>query len=347
LNEALSAGLSADTCGEFVQQRMRWAQGTLQALFASTNPLCVRGLTIRQRLLHASGILYYLGSLATFCNLLAPLTYLFFGVLLLQTSVAEMIFFRLPLTLGFYLLFSWLTLRTRSALWTEFYDAFLAPAMSFTVARTLWKPFGVGFRVTNKAVRNRRLTINWRVASPFAVLFALHAAGLAYSIALGRHIDQPETFRIIAYFAAGNMLLLWLCILASIDIRRSRPFRRFEHELPFELWWDDGVVRGNTIYLSEVDATVSRRCMPQNAPLEGRLSIPALGFTSVPVRLRKDTDLQLSFEWAGLSLRQRRALIAFLYCRPGQWETKPKNELHATLEYARAGLRMYPLAESR
>ena len=38
LNEALSAGLSADTSGEFVQQRMRWAQGTLQALFASTNP---------------------------------------------------------------------------------------------------------------------------------------------------------------------------------------------------------------------------------------------------------------------------------------------------------------------
>ncbi|HKS37251.1 MAG TPA: cellulose synthase catalytic subunit, partial [Verrucomicrobiae bacterium] len=32
LNEPLSAGMSADRCGEFIQQRSRWAQGTLQAL---------------------------------------------------------------------------------------------------------------------------------------------------------------------------------------------------------------------------------------------------------------------------------------------------------------------------
>ena len=118
LNEALSAGLSADTCGEFVQQRSRWAQGTLQALFASTNPLRIPGLTWQQRLLHFSGILYYAGSVSNLFNLLAPLLYLFFGVFILRMTIAEMIFFRLPFTVGYYLLYSWLTLKTRSALWT-------------------------------------------------------------------------------------------------------------------------------------------------------------------------------------------------------------------------------------
>ena len=72
LNEALSAGMSADKTGEFVQQRARWGQGTLQALFASTNPLTVPGLNWKQRLLHFSGIIHYLGSLTAMFNLVAP-----------------------------------------------------------------------------------------------------------------------------------------------------------------------------------------------------------------------------------------------------------------------------------
>jgi hypothetical protein len=51
-------------------------------------------------------------------------------------------------------------------------------------------------------------------------------------------------------------------------------------------------------------------------------------------------------EWIGLSLPQRRALITHLYCRPGQWQGPAKSEVRAVFEYARAGLRMYPLAES-
>ncbi|MCI0351307.1 MAG: glycosyltransferase, partial [Acidobacteriales bacterium] len=341
LNEALSAGLSADTCGEFVQQRMRWAQGTLQALFASTHPLRVRGLNARQRVLHLSGILYYLGSLTTLFSLLAPLLYLFFGIMILQTTIPEMIFFRLPLTIGFYMLFCWLTLRTRSALWTEFYDAFLAPAMSLTVVRSLWKPFGIGFRVTDKAVRNRRLSINWKVALPFVVVAALHLAGLAFSIAAGRHIDQPEIFGIVTYFAVCNLAMLWLCILVTIDIRKPRPFRRFDHRLPFELRWNESqnegeapIACGRTSFLSETDATILRQNLPAWVPREARLSLPTLGLEEVPVRVRQDTGKQLSLEWNDLPLPQRRALITHLYCHPGQWDAKPKSELRAIWEYA-------------
>src|SRR5947199_363894 len=83
-------GMSADKCGEVVQQRARWAQGTLQALFASTNPLIVPGLNWKQRLMHFSGIIYYLGSVSTLFNLIAPLLFLFFGTHLLRMTAAEM-----------------------------------------------------------------------------------------------------------------------------------------------------------------------------------------------------------------------------------------------------------------
>ena len=346
LNEALSAGLSADTCGEFVQQRSRWAQGTLQALFASTNPLTIPGLNWKQRLLHFSGILYYAGSVSNLFNLLAPLLYLFFGVCILRMTIAEMIFFRLPFTVGYYMLYSWLTLRNRSALWTEFYDAFLAPSMGFTVLRTFCKPFGRGFRVTDKTQRPQRITVNRRVALPFIILLALHLAGLAFALASGRHIDQPETFPIVIYFVVSNLVMLWVCLLVSMDIRRARVFPRFEHRLPFELAWNGGSVEGETILLSESEATIPPQRLPAPLPDQGLLCLPSLGLFEVSVRLRHDTDGQWSLEFTQLSLPQRRALVEFLYCRPGQWETKPKSEARAVLEYARAGARMYPLAES-
>ncbi|HXI52315.1 MAG TPA: glycosyltransferase [Candidatus Saccharimonadales bacterium] len=346
LNEPLSAGLSADTCGEFVQQRSRWAQGTLQALFASTNPLRIPGLTWQQRLLHFSGILYYAGSVSNLFHLLAPLLYLFFGVCILRMSVAEIIFFRLPFTVGYYMLYSWLTLRTRSAVWTEFYDAFLAPSMGLTALRTFCKPFGRGFRVTDKTQRPKRIMINRRVAWPFIVLLLLHVAGLAFAAVTGKAVDQPDVFSIVVYFTASNLVMLWVCLLVSMDIRRARTFPRFTHRLAFELAWDDDVVRGETLYLSESEATIPR--LPASAPVPEKavLCLPELEFVDVPVRLRRDTEGQLSVEFLGLSLSQRRALVQFLYCRPGQWETTPKSEVRAVWEYARAGLRMYPLAES-
>jgi cellulose synthase (UDP-forming) len=346
LNEALSAGLSADTCGEFVQQRSRWAQGTLQSLFASTNPLTIPGLDWKQRLLHFSGILYYAGSVSNLFNLLAPLLYLFFGVLILRMTLAEMVFFRLPFTVGYYLLYSWLTLRNRSAVWTEFYDAFLAPSMGLTVLRTFCRPFGRGFRVTDKTQRPKRITVNRRVALPFVVLIALHLAGLAVAVAGGRHLDQPDVFPIVVYFAVMNLGMLWVCLLASLDIRRPRVFPRFAHRLPFELSWDDAQARGETSLVSEADATVPGERLPAPLPEKAVLSLPSLDLRDVPVRLCRDTDGEVSLQFLELSLPQRRALVTFLYCQPGQWETKPKSELRAIWEYSRAGMRLYPLAES-
>ncbi len=346
LNEALSAGLSADTCGEFVQQRSRWAQGTLQALFASTNPLRVPGLTWQQRLLHFSAILYYAGSLSSLFSLVAPLLYLFLDLRILHASVPEMLFFRLPFMVGYYLLFSWLTLKTRSALWTEFYDAFLAPMMSLAVVHTFWKPFGRGFRVTDKTQRPQRIKMNRSVALPFAVLLALHLAGLAFAFSTQKHIDEPDVFALVAYFACGNLAVLWLCLLVSMDIRRPRPFPRFAHRLPFELSWDGATVRGETVCLSEAEVTVPGRPLPAPVPDKAELRLPSLDLSDVPVSLRQDTDGHVSLRFTEISLSQRRALLTFLYCRPGQWESKPKSELRAVWEYVRAGLRMYPLAES-
>jgi cellulose synthase (UDP-forming) len=349
LNEALSAGMSADKCGEFVQQRSRWAQGTLQALFASTNPLTIPGLTWKQRLMHTSGIVYYLGSVSSLFNLIAPLLFLFFGAHLLRMTVPEIVFYRLPFMVGFYLLYSWLTRGTRSAVWTEVYESFLAPSMGLTVIRSLVKPFGVGFRVTDKVLRRQRLALNRRVAFPFIVLILLHLLGIAYSYLVQRHYEEPEAFLIVMYFALSNIATLWLCLLISVDIAQERPFTPFKHRLPCLVLWDDTGLAGESISLSEGEVVVKLSGSPSKSglPEKAFLHLPSLGLADVPVLLRyANGGDEVTAEFLDLTLSQRRMLITYLYCRPRAWDRPPRSEPRAMFEYARAGLRMYPLAES-
>ena len=347
LNEALSAGMAADTCGEFIQQRARWAQGTLQGLFATTHPLHVPGLGWKQRALHMASIFYYLGSVCNFLTLILPLFFLFGGVLVMKMTVPEMIFYRMPFTIGYYLLYSWLTLRTRSAFWSEFYDAFLAPTMGVTVLKSIFHPFGAGFRVTNKSHRTQRVSVNWQIATPFVVLLALHVAGIAYAIASHKHLEQHDAFWIVLFFTVSNMSILWMCMLVSMDVTHTTQFRRFDRQLAFALEWEEGRIAGVTSRLSEDELQFSKDLASEGLPGRVLLSIPALGFLCIPVRVLADArDGQIHLALPDLPLPEYRALIAELYCQPGQWDTPPKSELRATWEYLRAGIRMYPLAEA-
>jgi hypothetical protein len=48
-----------------------------------------------------------------------------------------------------------------------------------------------------------------------------------------------------------------------------------------------------------------------------------------------------------LTVEQHRNLIAFLYCRPGQWDEHGVGEPVTFWHFLEAPFRMYPLAESR
>jgi cellulose synthase (UDP-forming) len=352
LNEALSAGVAADKVGEFVQQRARWAQGTLQALFASTHPLKIKGLTWKQRFLHFNAILYYLGSLSTLFNLIAPLFFLFFGLVIVRMTLQEMLFFRLPFTVAYYLLFAWLTCYTRSALWTELYEAFLAPSMGLTALRSLVKPFGKGFRVTDKSMRAQGLRINQRVAMPFALLLLLHVSGILAAMLLGRNLEDRHTYDIALYFAASNVVVLWLCILASIDVAQPNLFPRFKHRLRCLIVWDDTGLEVETSELSEGDLVFKAAHRDQLAGLPRAVfvTLPALELRYVPALLTVDYPRrQVTAQFLDVPLEQQRALIEFLFCQRSQWDRRhrPQNEPRVMWEYFRAGVRMYSLAESQ
>ncbi|HWJ81155.1 MAG TPA: glycosyltransferase family 2 protein [Nocardioides sp.] len=79
-HEVLAHGLAPEDLGTMLQQRLRWAQGTLQVLLKE-NPLTVPGLKFGQRLMYFATMWSYLSGFAALAFLLAPVFYLTMGVL--------------------------------------------------------------------------------------------------------------------------------------------------------------------------------------------------------------------------------------------------------------------------
>lgn len=59
-NEVLATGLAPHTMADFLLQRYRWAQGTLQVLMSPESPLIGRGWHPTQRIHYLNNLLYYL-----------------------------------------------------------------------------------------------------------------------------------------------------------------------------------------------------------------------------------------------------------------------------------------------
>jgi len=79
-HEILAHGLAPEDLRTMLQQRLRWAQGTLQVLLRE-NPLVQRGLTLAQRLMYFGTMWSYLSGFAAVIFMAAPVFYLCFGVL--------------------------------------------------------------------------------------------------------------------------------------------------------------------------------------------------------------------------------------------------------------------------
>ena len=78
-HEILAHGLAPEDLGTMLQQRLRWAQGTLQVMLKE-NPLVQKGLSVGQRLMYFATMWSYLSGFFALVYIAAPIFFLCFGV---------------------------------------------------------------------------------------------------------------------------------------------------------------------------------------------------------------------------------------------------------------------------
>ncbi|MGK7875149.1 MAG: glycosyltransferase [Xenococcaceae cyanobacterium] len=355
LNENLSAGAAPESIDAFVGQRLRWGKAVLQGLFCPTiNPLTLPRMTFMQRLHSLSCIIYWFSAASRTVFLLMPIFYILIGWRAFRTTVVSILSYWLP-----YYLFSVLTTDclnggTRSRSWSEVYQALICFPLALTIVQTIIKPFGKSFHVTPKGLSLTGIKVNWQVANPLIITAIL----CLIAIFMGLTVTAVDTYTpgelfINLTWAVYNFFLLIVSIQAAIDIPQERQYLRFSHYLDCELRLGEEEIPSKTINLSEGGSLLEfhRSFLPALVDEVGSLSIPEIGLVEVPVRVvrqeQKQETVELSIEFAQLSVSQQRQLIEFLFCRPGQWETERVSEMRSLWAFFLSIFRLYPLTETR
>ncbi|HEY9889328.1 MAG TPA: glycosyltransferase family 2 protein, partial [Candidatus Obscuribacterales bacterium] len=341
LDEKLSAGLAAETIADHATQRIRWAQGTLQAFFIDSNPLTIPGLTPIQRLAHLEGLLHWFSSIPRIVFLLMPLAYTFLRVIPIQASMAEVLYFFLPYYLVQLTVFGWLNHRSRSALLSDVYSLVLVFPLAATVIQAFLQPFAKGFKVTPKGVSSDRFVFHWRLAWPLLLVYGFTAISLwqnlGWCLAAGWSGEHLKGIGLGWIWSAYNLVMLSIALLILLDVPNPDggvwlDLRRVVRliltsgapgeDILVTSWW------GVTEAIAETGAVISltQRGLPPLAPGEERAVtvVIAEASLSLPGRLigtRNQGDFPIAVvEFDPLPIELQRQLIEMLFCRPGQWK---------------------------
>ena len=103
-HEILARGLAPEDLRTSLQQRLRWAQGTIQVMLRE-NPLIVAGLSIGQRAMYFATMWSYLSGIFSVAFLVAPMLYLFFGLSPVQAYSSEFFWRLIPFLVANQLVF--------------------------------------------------------------------------------------------------------------------------------------------------------------------------------------------------------------------------------------------------
>ncbi len=213
-HEVLAVGLAPEDLHSALQQRLRWAQGTLQVMFRE-NPLLQRGLSLPQRLLYFGTMWSYLSGFASVIYIFSPVLFLAFGLMPVKAWSAEFFAYLVPWLVVNQLLFVTIGWRL-STLRGQQYSLALFPLW----LKATWTAFGnvyfkrpLGFVVTPKTRQEGpQLRLVWpQIAAMVALILAV-AIGFG-RLALGWTQDAGPIV-INTFWATYNLVMLSVALVA-------------------------------------------------------------------------------------------------------------------------------------
>ena len=329
LQQKLSAGLAAESMEDFVQQRQRWAIGTLQSLALPQGPLRAPGLSPSQRLAYLEGVIHWLNNLPRLVLMLMPLSYGLFGIAPILLDQRAIIDLMLPLWGTVLLSIGWLNRNSRSALLTELTGWVLTvPLVVSLICNVLGA--SVGFRVTPKHRQRSRGGWAWFLALPLIVLSLFNLAnllGLVQQLWL-EGWGELGPLQLGLVWAGLNLLGTLIALRACWNPPQTDPAPWLSLDHGAEVIDSGGhghPCRITAISESGVELAFATEVPPliHGSQLHWTATVPAL-----PVVMLQIQERRAALDWGELSQPQRHSLIRWLFCSDGAWpDRRPRQEL--------------------
>ncbi len=181
-HETLAHGLAPEDLPTMLTQRLRWAQGTIQTMLRR-NPWRVPGLSAGQRLMYSATMWSYLSGFTAVVYLVAPVLFLFFGVMPVTAWSVDFFARFVPFLVASQLLF--LVVARGLTTWRgQQYALALFPVWiraCVTAAANVWWGRPLEFAVTRKDGRSS--AVAWRRVLPQLVAMVVLAVAVPVGLA--------------------------------------------------------------------------------------------------------------------------------------------------------------------
>ena len=332
LQEKLSAGLAAETMADFVRQRQRWAEGTLQSLGLKQGPLRSPNLNLGQRIAYLEGATHWLNMLIRMVLLLMPLSYGLLHTLPVLMSWQDARDQLLPLWGALLLSVGWLQPQLPRGLISELTSWVLAVPLSLTVLQEGWRLLlrrsTRGFRITPKHQRRDRGSCSAALVLPLVALTVISLINLQGLLMPTAQMDpQAISGRPIGLlWASVNLISLLIALRACWDPPASDPAPWQQLDCPAWLSNTSGSSRSCTITAMSESGVELMVPGSELQDLTGQDLSWCQQVPAIPISLVKRRGHQVALRWAMATHDPRRqALIRWLYGRPGCW---PDRQAH-------------------
>lgn len=223
LNERLSVGYATQNIGDFVTQRARWCIGTLQCFFAEGGVLRAKRISLLDRLFFFDPVLYHMGTIWTFCLLISPALYWWFGISPFHSDFGHLLVVLAPRMLLSIFGLYWLSNRKTVPFVGELGRVVGIFRLMGAIFKVLINPFQQTFTTTNKKLDSTETRIYWHVMRPHLVLLGLTVSGMAFRF-FGPRGGEFFMEKNIGLMISLTVYVVWLLFFSClICVQRPLP----------------------------------------------------------------------------------------------------------------------------
>lgn len=232
LNIPQAAGLATESFAGYVGQRIRWARGMAQILRIDP-PMLKRGLDWAQRVNYTFAASHFFFGLPRTVFLLAPITYLIFGLNPLAEDVKTVLIYAAPHLMLAYINASAANGNHRHTFWPEVYETAMAPYSAAVTTLALIAPKQGTFNVTAKGEQTDKVSFNWRVTWMLIAMLLLCIVAIPAFVARFSEFPlQRWTLSVALGWNIYNISLLLAAIASAIERPQRRATHRIRTSLP-------------------------------------------------------------------------------------------------------------------
>jgi cellulose synthase (UDP-forming) len=314
------SGLSPETMGGFISQRIRWAQGMTQ-IFRLKFPLFLRGLTLPQRICYTNTCLFWFFPFARIVYLLAPMAFIFFGLKIYAANWQTFFAYGVPYLIAVFSVSNYLYGKVRWAFVSEVYELIQSVYTLPAIIQALILPRRANFKVTPKGEHLKADFIS-PLAKPFYFFTMLTI--VLIGAAIWRLINSPEDLypaAITLFWSCVNLVLLVAVLGAMFERRQLRQTPRMpsalvarletdEHSLPCKVV--DLSLGGCMVKFAELNPRHLKGVTSARLVIEEGIDGEPLTSSVIPRNLREDVEeggYSAGLEFSHKSVAEQRAMV--------------------------------------